>query len=60
MYAFDDGEQILDILEDVTGSRLTYCYFRFGGLYNDVDDVFVDKTKAFIKRMRERFLCMKS
>lgn len=55
MYAFDDREQILDILEDVTGSRLTYCYFRFGGLYNDVDDAFVDKTKAFIKRMRERF-----
>lgn len=55
MYAFDDREQILDILEDVTGSRLTYCYFRFGGLYNDVDDTFIDKTKKFIKRMRERF-----
>ena len=55
MYAFDDREQILDILEDVTGSRLTYCYFRFGGLYNDVSDTFVEKTKAFVKRMRERF-----
>jgi len=55
MYAFDDREQILDILEDITGSRLTYCYFRFGGLYNDVDDTFIDKTKVFIKRMRERF-----
>jgi NADH-quinone oxidoreductase subunit D len=55
MYAFDDREQILDILEDVTGSRLTYCYFRFGGLYNDVDDTFIDKTKNFIKRMRGRF-----
>jgi len=55
MYAFDDREQILDILEDVTGSRLTYCYFRFGGLYNDVGDTFIDKTKNFIKRMRERF-----
>jgi NADH-quinone oxidoreductase subunit D len=55
MYAFDDREQILDILEDITGSRLTYCYFRFGGLYNDVDDTFIEKTKSFIKRMRERF-----
>jgi NADH-quinone oxidoreductase subunit D len=55
MYAFDDREQILDILEDVTGSRLTYCYFRFGGLYNDVSDTFVEKTKAFVKRLRERF-----
>jgi NADH-quinone oxidoreductase subunit D len=55
MYAFDDREQVLDILEGITGSRLTYCYFRFGGLYNDVDDTFTDKTRSFIKRMRERF-----
>ena len=27
MYCFDDREQILDLLESVTGSRLTYCYF---------------------------------
>ncbi len=55
LYAFDDREQILDILESITGSRLTYCYFRFGGLFKDIDDRFVDMTKAFIKRMRERF-----
>ena len=54
LYAFDDREQILDILERVAGSRLTYCYFRFGGLYNDIDDTFIDGTKQFIKRMRER------
>ena len=54
LYAFDDREQILDLLESVTGSRLTYCYFRFGGVYNDIDDAFVTGTRAFIKRMRER------
>jgi len=41
LYAFDDREQVLDLLERVTGSRLTYCYFRFGGVYNDVDDEFI-------------------
>ncbi len=57
MYAFDDRENILDILEDVTGSRLTYCYFRFGGLYNDInEESFVDATKRFIERMRERLV----
>jgi NADH-quinone oxidoreductase subunit D len=56
MYAFDDREHILDILERVAGSRLTYCYFRFGGLYNDIDDTFIDGTKQFIKRMRERLV----
>lgn len=54
LYAFDDREIILDLLEAVTGSRLTYCYFRFGGLYNDVDDDFVTGTREFIKRLRSR------
>jgi NADH-quinone oxidoreductase subunit D len=53
MYAFDDREQILDLLEGVTGSRLTYCYFRFGGLYNDIDDDFITGTRQFLKRMRK-------
>jgi len=55
LFVFDDRENILDILEGITGSRLTYCYFRFGGLYNDVDDAFIAGTKAFIQRMRGRF-----
>ena len=54
LYGFDDRENILDILEGITGSRLTYCYFRFGGLYNDVDDNFMDATRAFVKRMWKR------
>lgn len=54
LYAFDDREQILDLLEAVTGSRLTYCYYRFGGVYNDVDDSFATGAKAFVKRMRSR------
>lgn len=54
LYAFDDREKILDLLEAVTGARLTYCYYRFGGLCNDVDQAFIDGTKAFIPYMRER------
>jgi len=54
LYAFDDREKILDLLEHVTGSRLTYCYFRFGGVYNDIDDEFVTGTREFIKRLRSR------
>lgn len=55
MYTFDDREQILDILEDVTGSRLTYCYHRVGGVSRDVDEKFVERTRAFITRLRSRF-----
>jgi NADH-quinone oxidoreductase subunit D len=54
LYAFDDREEILDILEDITGSRLTYSYFRVGGVYRDVDEKFVERSRAFIQRMRKR------
>jgi len=54
LYAFDDREKILDLLEAVTGARLTYCYYRFGGVCNDVDQAFIDGTRAFVKHMRPR------
>ncbi len=54
LYAFDDRERILDLLESITGSRLTYSYFRIGGLYNDVDDAFLTGTRDFVKHMRSR------
>jgi NADH-quinone oxidoreductase subunit D len=54
LYAFDDREKILDLLEGITGARLTYSYFRIGGLYNDVDDDFIQGTRAFVAHMRPR------
>ena len=54
LYAFDDREKILDLLEGITGSRLTYSYFRIGGVYNDVDDQFLKGTRAFVAQMRPR------
>lgn len=54
LYAFDDREIILDLLESVTGARLTFCYFRFGGIYNDIDDDFITGTRGLIKRLRAR------
>lgn len=54
LYAFDDREKILDLLEGLCGARLTYCYYRFGGLYNDVDDAFLRGTRDFVRHMRPR------
>ena len=54
LYAFDDREKILDLLERVTGARLTYCYYRFGGLYNDVDAEFLRGARDFVQYMRPR------
>lgn len=54
LYAFDDREKILDLLEAITGARLTYSYYRIGGLYNDVDDEFLKGTREFVHHMRPR------
>jgi NADH-quinone oxidoreductase subunit D len=54
MYAFDDREQILDILQAVTGSRLTYSYFTIGGVYDDVPADFSKRCIEFVKRLRSR------
>lgn len=54
LYAFDDREKLLDLLEGLCGARLTYCYYRFGGLYNDVDDAFLNGTREFVRLMRPR------
>lgn len=54
LYCFDDREDIMDLLLPVTGSRLTYCYCRFGGVAKDVDADFVTGVRAFIKKLRGR------
>lgn len=60
LYAFDDREKILDLLEGITGARLTYCYYRIGGLYNDVDDTFLKGTREFVAQMRPRLKMYKA
>ncbi|MFP5212211.1 MAG: NADH-quinone oxidoreductase subunit D [Acidobacteriota bacterium] len=55
LYAFDDREQILDLLDLVSGSRLTYSYCRFGGVVQDVDNRFVELARLFVARLRSRF-----
>lgn len=54
LYAFEDREKILDLLESITGSRLTYCYYRFGGVCNDIDEPFIKGTREFVAFMRPR------
>ena len=55
LYCFDDREHLLDLLDGLTGSRLTYCFFRFGGVPLDIDDDFVAGCRAFVSRLRSRW-----
>ena len=62
LYGFKEREMIHDILEEVTGSRLTTNFFRPGGSRYDVPNTFIPRVKAFLDHMvdtmkdYERFL----
>jgi NADH-quinone oxidoreductase subunit D len=54
LYCFRERELILDIIETVTGQRMTPSFFRVGGLAMDIHNDFVDKTRSFIKIFPEK------
>jgi NADH-quinone oxidoreductase subunit D len=54
LYAFEDRERILDLLQIPTGSRLTFSYFRPGGVATDITQDFVKGVRAFVPYMRSR------
>ncbi|MGH7197973.1 MAG: NADH-quinone oxidoreductase subunit D, partial [Candidatus Omnitrophota bacterium] len=53
-YCFDDRERLLDILEHVTGERLTYDYFRFGGLDKDIPEGMIPAIREFMPNLKKR------
>jgi NADH-quinone oxidoreductase subunit D len=54
LYAFEEREKINDLLQIVTGSRLTMNYLRFGGVAADLGDRFLTLARDFIPYMRKR------
>ena len=54
MYAFEDRERILDILQSVSRSRLTYSFYRPGGVAFDLTDDFLAEVRSFIPHLRKR------
>lgn len=52
LYAFREREDILNIFEIICGARLTYNYFRPGGVSRELPDEFFPKTREFIKKLR--------
>jgi NADH-quinone oxidoreductase subunit D len=45
-YMFRDREKILDLLEEATGARMMFNYFRFGGVRFDLPDGWEEKCRA--------------
>ena len=50
LYAFREREKILDLFEEVAGSRMMCNYFRFGGVKVDLTPDFIPKVKEIIKK----------
>ena len=55
LYTWDDREAILFLLEAVTGSRLTYCTGRFGGLSRDLDAGFPGRAREVLAKLKGRW-----
>src|SRR3989339_153060 len=53
-FGFREREQVIELFESVSGARLTYNYFRVGGVARDLPSDFVEKTKVFIRFMRAK------
>ncbi|WP_247008541.1 NADH-quinone oxidoreductase subunit D [Halorientalis litorea] len=56
-YAFRDREVAQDILEDLTGQRMMYNYFRLGGVVWDIPEPreeFFEKTRDFLDDLPEK------
>jgi NADH-quinone oxidoreductase subunit D len=60
MYAFEMREQILRIMEFVTGARMHQSWFRIGGLALDVPVGFLDVLDEFITSFPERLTDMRA
>ena len=54
IYAFRDREMILNMLNELSGARLTFNYMRVGGVKWDAPEGWIEKVRDFIPYMREQ------
>ncbi len=53
LYMIEARDLLWEIIEDITGARLTTTYTRVGGVSHDLPDNFKDKVKKFFPKIRE-------
>lgn len=52
IFAFRDREMIINLLNELSGARLTFNYMRVGGVKWDAPEGWIEKVKEFIPYMR--------
>ena len=50
LYAFRERERILDLFEEITGSRLMCNYFRLGGVKRDLTEAHLAAIRAIVTK----------
>ena len=53
-YAFRDREIVFKLFEDVTGARMMYNYYRFGGVNADIPPGWLDDVRKFLDYFPDR------
>lgn len=51
LYAMQDRENLLDLIEMASGQRMTPSYIRVGGLSDDLPDDWVEKAREIVARI---------
>ncbi|TLS35825.1 NADH-quinone oxidoreductase subunit D [Pseudalkalibacillus caeni] len=54
LYAFREREVIINLLNEISGGRLTFNYMRVGGVKWDAPEGWIDKVRDFVPYMREQ------
>ncbi|HWO78091.1 MAG TPA: NADH-quinone oxidoreductase subunit D [Bacillus sp. (in: firmicutes)] len=54
LYAFREREMIINLLNELSGGRLTFNYMRVGGVKWDAPPGWIEKVRDFVPYMREQ------
>ncbi|MFD1780319.1 MULTISPECIES: NADH-quinone oxidoreductase subunit D [Fredinandcohnia] len=54
LYAFREREMIINLLNELSGARLTFNYMRVGGVKWDAPEGWIEKVKEFVPYMRSQ------
>ncbi len=54
LYGFREREQIMDILEEITGLRMNHAWVRPGGVSQDIPEGIEARIRAFVDEMRRK------
>ncbi|MDR2512923.1 MAG: NADH-quinone oxidoreductase subunit D [Puniceicoccales bacterium] len=56
LYSLRERERMLDLIEELTGSRMMCNFFRFGGLRSDIPEDWLQRLRTYLEGPFARFL----